>query len=35
VALAYVHRSQSEPGCAVEVAGASAKVAALPFTEAP
>jgi folate-binding protein YgfZ len=34
VALAYVHRSRSDPGSAVEVAGAPATVVALPFAEA-
>lgn len=33
VALAYIHRSRSEPGSAVEVAGAPATVVALPFAE--
>jgi len=31
VALAYLHRTRSEPGSAVEVAGAPASVVALPF----
>ena len=34
VALAFVHRSRSDPGGAVEVAGAPATVVALPFAEA-
>jgi folate-binding protein YgfZ len=34
IALAYVHRSRSDPGSAVEVEGAPATVVALPFTEA-
>jgi tRNA-modifying protein YgfZ len=34
VALAYVHRSRSDPGSAVEVGGAPATVVALPFAEA-
>jgi len=34
VALAYVHRSRSDPGSMVEVGGASATVVALPFAEA-
>ena len=34
VALAYVHRSRSDPGSLVDVAGAPATVAALPFAEA-
>jgi glycine cleavage system aminomethyltransferase T len=34
VALAYVHRSRSDPGSPVEVAGAPATVVALPFAEA-
>lgn len=34
VALAYVHRSRSEPGSTVEVAGAPATVVELPFAEA-
>ncbi len=34
VALAYVHRSRSEPGSLVDVAGAPATVVALPFAEA-
>ena len=34
VALAWVHRSRSEPGSAVDVAGAPATVVALPFAEA-
>ena len=33
VALAYVHRSRAEPGSAVEVGGAPAKVVDLPFAE--
>jgi folate-binding protein YgfZ len=34
LALAYVHRSRSEPGSVVDVAGAPATVVALPFAEA-
>jgi folate-binding protein YgfZ len=34
VALAYVHRSRSDPGSRVEVGGASATVVELPFAEA-
>lgn len=34
VALAYVHRSRSDPGGVVEVAGTPATVVALPFAEA-
>ncbi|PYQ07399.1 MAG: hypothetical protein DMF82_03970 [Acidobacteria bacterium] len=34
VALAYVHRSKSDPGSLVDVAGARATVVALPFAEA-
>ena len=33
VALAYVHRSRSEPGSIVDVAGAPATIVALPFVE--
>jgi tRNA-modifying protein YgfZ len=33
VALAYVHRSRSEPGSVVQVAGTAATVVALPFAE--
>lgn len=34
VALAYVHRSRSDPGSVVQVGGAPATVVALPFAEA-